>query len=110
VCVLDTLGHAAGVFVGAGVLHEKLHLRYLAAIFVFAGALLVSMHSDWGHGALREVRDLREKADEAALNACEVSDEENGEEDKSTGKSYARNEALPGTLSEPLLTKSSGDH
>ena len=78
-CVLDTVGHAAGVFIGAAVLHEKLYLRYLAAIAVFAGALLVSLNSDWGHGAHKRVREMKAEADAAALDACDASDEEAGE-------------------------------
>jgi len=73
-CVLDTLGHAAGVFVGAWVLHEPLHLRYLGAIAVFVGCLAVSISSDWGHGKGAKQRAAEER--EAALAAAAGDDEE----------------------------------
>ena len=100
-CVLDTVGHVAGVFVGAAVLDEKLHWRYLASLGVFAGALLVSLNSNWGHGSLREVRELKAAADAAALDACDVSEED--EEEKGERKAERGWAEEPGGLREPLM-------
>jgi len=75
-CVLDTLGHAAGVFIGAFVLQEPLYLRYLGAVGVFIGCLMVSVSSDWGEKY--SVAAAAEQLHEAELDeaACEEGEEE----------------------------------
>jgi hypothetical protein len=47
-CILETGGHVVTMLLSVPVLGEPLYARYLGAIPVFAGCLLVALASHWG--------------------------------------------------------------
>lgn len=68
--VLDAVGHAAAVLVGAWVLQEPLHPRYAAALAVAAGGFMVSRTSEWGASA--QSKPPATEATEPLLDGVEV--------------------------------------
>ena len=59
-CILETGGHVVTMLLSVPVLGEPLYARYLGAIPVFAGCLLVALASHWG--APEEVAEATQQA------------------------------------------------